>query len=70
MNGNLTGYVLLYRTSRQRNGERPLHLEKIFPKKEVQLRTVDTELSLDQLEENVTYFVSVRAETAAGLGAK
>lgn len=35
---------------------------------EVQIRTVNTELVLDQLDENITYFISVRAETAAGLG--
>jgi hypothetical protein len=35
---------------------------------EVQLRTTRMEMVLDQLDENVTYFVSIRAETAAGLG--
>uniref|UniRef100_A0A914I6N3 Fibronectin type-III domain-containing protein n=1 Tax=Globodera rostochiensis TaxID=31243 RepID=A0A914I6N3_GLORO len=66
-NGQLTGYVVLYRTLRN-NALGTVGIGDLFPRKEVQIRTTRPEASLDGLDDNSVYFVSVRAETAAGTG--
>jgi hypothetical protein len=54
----IVAYIVNYRTFK---------LKEEF-KKEIQEKTSLTYLLADNLEENVTYFFSVRAETGAGYG--
>uniref|UniRef100_A0A8L8K0B0 Protein-tyrosine-phosphatase n=1 Tax=Heligmosomoides polygyrus TaxID=6339 RepID=A0A8L8K0B0_HELPZ len=57
-NGQITGYIVNYRTTR---------FQEEF-KKEVQSRTQQTFYPATNLEEGVTYFFAVWAETSAGRG--
>ncbi len=58
VNGRIVGYIVNYRTFK---------LKEEF-KKEIQEKTTLSYLLASNLEENVTYFFSVRAETAVGYG--
>lgn len=57
-NGIIQGYFINYRTYKMSNEFR----------KEIQEKTHFTYLLAENLEENVTYYFMVRAETSAGLG--